>query len=39
VVVADGHIGFLPNSVDQVAMAHLISINDSVPVSISEHVK
>ena len=39
VVVADGHIGFLPNSVDQVAMAHLISINDGVPTSISEHVK
>lgn len=36
-VFADGHVGFLPNSIDAFALAYLVSIDDGNPVSVSEH--
>jgi prepilin-type N-terminal cleavage/methylation domain-containing protein/prepilin-type processing-associated H-X9-DG protein len=39
VVFLDGHIGFISNSVNEVAMALLVSCNDRQPISLSEHVQ
>jgi prepilin-type N-terminal cleavage/methylation domain-containing protein/prepilin-type processing-associated H-X9-DG protein len=39
VVFVDGHTGFLPNAVDEMAMAYLISIHDGHPVSVDQHVE
>jgi prepilin-type processing-associated H-X9-DG protein len=39
VVFLDGHTGFISNSIDQVAMALLISCHDKQVVSLSEHVQ
>ena len=39
VVFVDGHIGFLPNQVDEIAMAYMVSANDSKVVALSNHVK
>lgn len=39
VVFVDGHVGFLPDGVDEIAMAYMVSINDSRPVAVSQHVK
>ena len=36
---ADGRTGFLPNDIDQMVMAYLISINDRHAVSTSQHVQ
>jgi hypothetical protein len=36
-VCADGHVAFVPDTVDPFALAYLISIDDGNPVSISEH--
>jgi prepilin-type processing-associated H-X9-DG protein len=38
VVFVDGHLGFLPNTVDEMAMTYLIYIRDHVTVSPSDHV-
>lgn len=36
-VFADGHVAFVPNTIDSIAMAYIISIDDGNPVSISDH--
>ena len=36
-VCADGHVAFVPNTVDMFALAYLVSIDDGNAVSISEH--
>jgi len=36
VVFMDGHIGFLPNGIDQITMAYLVAIDDGVTVSLAE---
>jgi prepilin-type N-terminal cleavage/methylation domain-containing protein/prepilin-type processing-associated H-X9-DG protein len=38
-VFADGHVGFLPDTVDTMVMAYLISIHDGHPVSVADHVR
>lgn len=39
VVFADGHVGFLPDTVDVLAMAYLISIHDGQPVAVADHTR
>jgi prepilin-type N-terminal cleavage/methylation domain-containing protein/prepilin-type processing-associated H-X9-DG protein len=39
VVFLDGHVGFISNSVNEMAMALLISCYDNQPVTLSEHVQ
>ena len=39
VVFADGHVGFLPDTVDVLAMAYLISIHDGQPVAVGDHTR
>jgi prepilin-type N-terminal cleavage/methylation domain-containing protein/prepilin-type processing-associated H-X9-DG protein len=39
VVFVDGHVGFILNEVDEIAMAYMISVNDSKVVTVSQHVK
>jgi prepilin-type N-terminal cleavage/methylation domain-containing protein/prepilin-type processing-associated H-X9-DG protein len=39
VVFVDGHTGFVPNQVDEIAMAYMVSANDSKVVAVSQHVK
>ena len=33
-VFIDGHVGFLPNTIDKLTMAYLISIEDRQPVEL-----
>jgi prepilin-type N-terminal cleavage/methylation domain-containing protein len=39
VAFADGHLGWINDEIDPLAMAYLISINDHQPVSPAEHVR
>jgi prepilin-type processing-associated H-X9-DG protein len=39
IAFADGHVAFLPNDVDEMAMAYMISIDDGHVVSLAEHVR
>jgi prepilin-type N-terminal cleavage/methylation domain-containing protein/prepilin-type processing-associated H-X9-DG protein len=39
VVFVDGHTGFVANQVDEIAMAYMVSANDSKVVVVSQHVK
>jgi prepilin-type processing-associated H-X9-DG protein len=39
VVFLDGHIGFIADSVDEMAMTLLVSATDRQPVSLSQHVQ
>jgi prepilin-type N-terminal cleavage/methylation domain-containing protein/prepilin-type processing-associated H-X9-DG protein len=39
VVFVDGHVGFIANQVDEIAMAYMVSANDSKVVAISQHVR
>jgi prepilin-type processing-associated H-X9-DG protein len=34
----DGHIGFISNGIDPLTMAHLIGIEDRVPIFLNDHV-
>ncbi|MCB9938712.1 MAG: DUF1559 domain-containing protein, partial [Planctomycetaceae bacterium] len=36
-VFADGHVAFVPNTVDMFALAYLVSIDDGTPISVSDH--
>ena len=38
-VFVDGHAAFLPDQIDEIAMAYMVSINDSKVVVVSQHVK
>lgn len=38
VLFADGRLGFLPDDVDEIAMAYLISVNDQQPVRVTDYV-
>lgn len=39
IAFADGHVGFLPDNVDRVAMALMISSNDSQTTDVSQHIR
>ncbi len=39
IVFVDGHVGFLPDEVDRVAMALLISIDDGQTVETARHIR
>ena len=39
VAFVDGHVGFLANTVDDYAMAHMISINDRQTIKIDDYVR
>ena len=39
VVFVDGHVGFVPDQVDEIAMAYMVSANDSKVVAVSKHVQ
>jgi prepilin-type processing-associated H-X9-DG protein len=39
VVFLDGHIGFISDGIDEMAMVKLVSCNDRLPVMLSEHVQ
>jgi prepilin-type N-terminal cleavage/methylation domain-containing protein/prepilin-type processing-associated H-X9-DG protein len=39
VIFHDGHIGFLVNEVDEMAMVKMVSCNDGLPVTPHEHVR
>jgi prepilin-type N-terminal cleavage/methylation domain-containing protein/prepilin-type processing-associated H-X9-DG protein len=39
VVFVDGHVGFIANQVDEIALAYMVSANDSKVVAVSQHVR
>lgn len=39
VVFLDGHIGFISDGIDEMAMVKLVSCNDGLTISLSEHVQ
>ena len=38
VAFVDGHVGFLLDGVDEIAMAYMVSVNDRQPVEVGQHV-
>ena len=37
VTFLDGHVAFLTNDVDEIAMAYMVCINDEQPVNVGRH--